>query len=79
LGWPDRGRLAPGAWADIAVFDPDAIRDTATFTEPHALAVGVEYVLVNGTLAWANGVATGARAGRVLRRNGPNAQGANGG
>lgn len=68
LGWPDRGRLAPGCVADVCVFDPATISDTATFADPHRLAVGVKYVLVNGTLAWADGVATGARAGRVLRR-----------
>ena len=68
IGLLDRGRLAPGLIADITVFDPATIAETATFADPHRLAVGVEYVVVAGTLAWANGVATGARAGRVLRR-----------
>ncbi len=67
IGLTDRGRLAPGFVADITVFDPATITETATFADPHRLAVGIEYVVVAGTLAWANGVATGARAGRVLR------------
>jgi N-acyl-D-amino-acid deacylase len=69
LGWNDRGRIAPGAAADITVFDPDGVRETATFRAPHALAAGVRHVLVAGTIAVADGVATGARAGRVLRRD----------
>lgn len=68
IGLLDRGRIAPGLVADITVFDPDTITETATFADPHRLALGVEYVIVAGTLAWAKGVATGARAGRVLRR-----------
>jgi N-acyl-D-amino-acid deacylase len=80
LGWPGPGPPRAGRLGrHRRVRTPTAIRDTATFAEPHALAVGVEYVLVNGTLTWANGVATGARAGRVLRRSGPNARGANDG
>ena len=69
LGLTDRGRLAPGARADIAVFDPETVADVATFADPHRLAVGVEHVLVAGTLAVTNGLPTGARAGRVLRRS----------
>jgi N-acyl-D-amino-acid deacylase len=68
IGWPDRGRLAPGCAADIVVFNPETICDTANFTEPHAFATGVEYVVVNGTVAWADGAPTAARGGRVLRR-----------
>lgn len=67
LGWTHRGRLTVGHIADIAVFDPQTVTDTATFADPHRLATGVPYVLVAGTLAVANGVATGARTGRVLR------------
>ena len=71
LGLGDRGRLAPGFVADIAALDPEAVADTATFADPHRLAVGIRCVLVAGTLAVAGGVATGARAGRVLRRASP--------
>lgn len=68
LGWTDRGRIAPGMWADICVFDPSRIGDTATFANPHSYAVGVEYVLVEGTVALERGVFSGTRSGRVLRR-----------
>src|SRR5579871_4817345 len=49
-GLKDRGVLRPGAWADILVFDPKNVRDTATYLEPHRLAEGMEYVLVNGVI-----------------------------
>lgn len=68
LRFTDRGRLATGAIADLAVLDPQTVADTATFAEPHMLAAGTRYVLVAGQLAWADGRATGARAGRVLHR-----------
>lgn len=63
----DRGRLAPGYYADVVVFDPKTIQDKATFAEPHQLAVGVRDVFVNGVLTISDGVHTGAKAGRVLR------------
>jgi N-acyl-D-amino-acid deacylase len=65
---PDRGTIRAGAWADLVVFDPATIQDEATYEHPHRLATGVRYVLVNGTLAMDGGQLTGARAGRVLRR-----------
>ena len=63
-----RGRLEPGYLADIVVFDPDSIRDHATFEDPHRLATGVEHVLVNGVPVVRNGAHTGAMPGRALRR-----------
>lgn len=63
----DRGRLAPGHFADIVIFDPQTIEDRATFAEPHQLAVGVEHVFVNGVHTLKDGVHTGATAGRVVR------------
>jgi N-acyl-D-amino-acid deacylase len=69
LGWTERGRLAPGTVADVTVIDPATVADVATFAAPHAFAQGVRYVVVGGSLAWADGVATGAWAGRVLRRH----------
>src|SRR5262249_12560518 len=68
LGWSDRGRIAVGAVADIAVFNPQTVADAATFAASHQLAVGVEYVFVAGTLTFSGGIPTGARPGRVLRR-----------
>ena len=68
LGLDRRGELRAGYFADIVVFDPTTIADTATFTEPHQFPVGIDYVLVNGTLTLDHGKHTEARAGRVLRR-----------
>jgi len=63
----DRGRIEPGLQADVLVFDPDQIRDTATFTEPLSYSEGIDFALVNGTLVIENGETTGARPGHVLR------------
>ena len=68
LGLERRGALEPGYFADVVVFDPDSVRDHATFDRPHQYATGVEHVLVNGQLVLHNGEHTGARAGRVVRR-----------
>ena len=62
----DRGLLAEGLFADIAVFDLDEIIDRATFEDPHQYAVGMKYVLVNGELVVRDGAHTGARPGRIL-------------
>jgi len=62
-----RGRLAPGYLADVVVFDPGTVADTATFVEPHSYAIGVDHVFVNGVHTVKNGAPTGARAGRVIR------------
>jgi N-acyl-D-aspartate/D-glutamate deacylase len=68
LGLTDRGVLREGAWADIAVFDPDRIADRATYDEPHRYAVGVSTVVVNGQVVVDGGEHTGALPGRVLKR-----------
>ncbi len=62
----DRGLLRPGMKADIAVFDPGTVADTATFAAPHQYAVGVSLVLVNGAVVVEDARITGARPGRVL-------------
>ena len=66
LGLADRGVLRQGLKADIAVFDPMTVRDTATFEKPHSYAEGVSYVLVNGQVVFENGTMTDARPGRIL-------------
>lgn len=66
LGLSDRGVLRQGLKADIAVFDPATVRDTATFEKPHSYAEGVSLVIVNGQIAFENGQMTSARPGRVL-------------
>jgi dihydroorotase/N-acyl-D-amino-acid deacylase len=63
----DRGVLKIGLWADVVVFDPESIRDRATFEQPHQLSEGMEYVLVNGVPVIAEGKMTGALPGKVLR------------
>ncbi len=70
LGLDGRGVLRVGAYADVVVFDPATVADKATFREPHQYPVGIEYVVVNGTLAVDGGRFSDARAGRVLRRRG---------
>jgi N-acyl-D-amino-acid deacylase len=67
LSLTDRGRLRPGAFADVVVFDPNTFRDHATYKDPHQLATGVSYVVVNGQMAIKDGEATGAASGRVVR------------
>jgi len=63
----DRGVLKQGMWADVVVFDPETIRDLATFDNPNQLSQGMEYVLVNGVPVIEGGKMTGALAGKVLR------------
>ncbi len=63
----ERGRLVPGYYADIVVFDPATIGDKATYDAPHQLAAGVETVFVNGVLTVSGAEHTGAKAGRVVR------------
>jgi N-acyl-D-amino-acid deacylase len=67
LGLLDRGLLRPGFKADVAVFDPDRVRDVATFETPHRYAEGVSLVLVNGVPVLEDGRVTPARPGRILR------------
>ncbi len=62
-----RGRIAPGYFADVVVFDPGTIGDHATFEEPHQLATGVRDVFVNGEQVLAEGEPTGATPGQVVR------------
>ena len=68
LGLADRGLVKRGLAADLVVFDPRTIQDTATFEDPKRHPVGVEHVIVNGALVVDGGVHTGARPGRALRR-----------
>jgi dihydroorotase/N-acyl-D-amino-acid deacylase len=63
----DRGVLKQGMWADLVVFDPEQTTDKATFENPNQLSVGMQYVLVNGVPVIAEGKATKALPGKVLR------------
>ncbi|MFZ4380463.1 MAG: N-acyl-D-amino-acid deacylase family protein [Sandarakinorhabdus sp.] len=62
-----RGRLKPGNFADVVVFDPATIADRATFAQPQQLAVGVGHVWVNGVQVLKDGEPTGAAAGRFVK------------
>ena len=66
LGLDHRGFLKPGMFADVVVFDPQAIADRATFEKPHQLAVGVKDVFVNGVQVLKDGEHTGAKPGKAL-------------
>ncbi len=63
----DRGEVRVGAWADLVVFDPASVADTATYDDPHRYPAGVEHVVVNGALALQQGETTEERAGKFLR------------
>jgi N-acyl-D-amino-acid deacylase len=62
----DRGVLKQGMWADVVMFNPDEIRDMATFENPNQLSVGMQYVLVNGVPVIEEGKATNALPGKIL-------------
>jgi N-acyl-D-amino-acid deacylase len=68
LGLRDRGVVREGALADLVVLDSSAIAETATYEDPARHPVGIDHVIVNGTVAVRDGIETGERAGRLLRR-----------
>ena len=67
MHFTDRGVLKAGMWADVVIFDPNIVKDVATFEEPNQLSQGMEYVLVNGVLVIEQGKMTGKLPGKVLR------------
>lgn len=69
IGLADRGRVAPGLVGDLAAFDPSAVTDRATWSEPGRRATGVEHVLIGGRFAVRGGRVESARLGRVVRRD----------
>jgi N-acyl-D-aspartate/D-glutamate deacylase len=66
--YPYRGLVAVGSAADLVLLDPETIVDRATYEQPKLLAEGIRFVLVNGEIAMDEGMLTGMRAGRALRR-----------
>jgi N-acyl-D-amino-acid deacylase len=66
VGLTDRGLLREGLAADLTVFDPATIADTATYADPHQYPLGIVHVIVNGALTVTRGEHTGAGAGAVL-------------
>ncbi|MFL5777441.1 MAG: amidohydrolase family protein [Chloroflexota bacterium] len=67
LGLRRRGVIRDGAYADLVLFDPTTVRATATYDQPRQFPIGIEYVLVNGTLVVDGGSHTGATPGRAIR------------
>ena len=63
----DRGKLIPGYFADVVVFDPARVQDHATYAKPHQYATGMVHVFVNGRQVLKNGEHTGALPGRIVR------------
>jgi len=70
FGLRDRGTIAVGAYADLVVFDPTTVRDTATYERPYSRPTGIRDVFVNGLAVVRDGEATRARPGRALRGGG---------
>jgi N-acyl-D-amino-acid deacylase len=68
LGISDRGILREGNWADIVLFDPETIVDTATYEESESYPLGIQYVFVNGKLVVDQQNVTRSLPGRVLRK-----------
>ena len=66
---PGRGKVQPGCFADITVFDAGTVVDLATWADPMRQARGIDAVLVNGSVAWMDGAATGVFGGRVIRHS----------
>lgn len=68
FGLADRGLLCEGYKADLVLFNPETVRDVATFADPIRPAAGIEKVWVNGVLSYTEDGATGERAGCFLPR-----------
>jgi len=68
LGIQDRGLLRAGNFADLTLFDPEKVIDTATYTQPFQYSEGISYVIVNGQVVLDGDKHTGAQPGRALRR-----------
>jgi N-acyl-D-amino-acid deacylase len=68
MGLTRRGTIAPGAYADLVLFDPATVEDHATPAAPHLVSTGIAGVWVNGRAVWRGERTTGLHPGRVLRR-----------
>jgi N-acyl-D-aspartate/D-glutamate deacylase len=67
FGLVDRGKIEPGYWADLVLFNPETVIDTATYDEPQQEPLGIHTVIVNGKLALQNGQHHNAGSGKMLR------------
>lgn len=68
MGIKDRGLLQTGLAADILVFNPEAIKEKATFSDPYQLSEGFDQVIVNGALAWSNQELVDGKSGQLLKK-----------
>lgn len=66
FGLTDRGVIAEGMFADLTLFDPEVVVDTATYDDPKQEPVGIEAVVVNGAIAYRSGAHSGVGSGRML-------------
>lgn len=71
FGLTERGRVREGCWADLVLFDPDTVRDTATYDDPKREPVGIRLVMVNGHIAYEDGAHTHVGSGKMLRYRRP--------
>ena len=71
FGLVDRGRVKEGYWADLVLFDPNTVIDTATYDDPKQEPDGIRLVVVNGQIAYRNGSHTGVGTGKMLRYRRP--------
>jgi N-acyl-D-amino-acid deacylase len=71
FGLQHRGQIREGYWADLVLFDPDTIVDTATYDDPKREPEGIRLVVVNGEIALENGAHTGVGSGKMLRYRRP--------
>lgn len=67
FGLTDRGQIREGYWADLVLFDPETIRDTATYDDPKREPEGIDLVVVNGEIACRAGIHSGIGSGKMLR------------
>ena len=63
----NKGLIKEGFDADLVIFDPDQIIDTATYTDPYSKNIGIKYVIVNGVISMIDNEFTGSSAGKVIR------------
>ena len=68
FGLSGRGLVREGCYADLTLLNPDTVNEGNSFARPIAPAIGIDTVIVNGVVVWRDGEASGARPGRVLRR-----------
>jgi N-acyl-D-amino-acid deacylase len=68
FGLTGRGLVQEGAYADLTLLNPETVNEGATYIAPKTPAIGIDTVIVNGAVVWRYGKPSGARPGRVLRR-----------